>query len=415
MSGQIRRRVLMLAYYFPPLGGGGVQRTLKFAKYLPAEGFDPIVVTTRGVGHRLRDPSLCSEVPPQTIVLRPPELPLHVARWGLESLLRRARLPTGYAQAVGWPDEFAGWAPGALWSTLRAVQRYRPDVIYSTSSPVSSHAVARVASRLSHLPWVADFRDAWTLNPEGGRLFDGLSRRLERRVVEGASRLVCVDETVELLGVPAGDPRCVVIRNGVDPADVQPPDWTPRRDVLRIAHVGMLYGERDAGPVLAAFRNLLSRGALDPEKIELRIVGDARLGPEGDWDGVRISRSGYVDHREALVEMAAADALLLYQPAGWRASTGKVFEYLATGRPILCVAREDNPAARLVTELDAGVCAAPDDQPAIEQAIQGLYDEWSTRGLRPRIAAREEALRRFSRRELAHQLADVLDAACRAS
>jgi glycosyltransferase involved in cell wall biosynthesis len=130
---------------------------------------------------------------------------------------------------------------------------------------------------------------------------------------------------------------------------------------------------------------------------------------------VRISQGGYVDHREALVEMAAADALLLYQPPGWRASTGKVFEYLATGRPILCVARKDNLASRLVTELDAGVCAAPDDQPAIEQAIRGLYEEWSKGGLRPRVAAREEALRRFSRRELARQLADVLDTACRAA
>ena len=403
----------MLAYYFPPLAGGGVQRTLKHVKYLPDHGFDPIVVTTRGTGHRLKDLSLCSEVPSQAIVLRPPELPLHVAKWGVESLLRRARLSPRLAQAVGWPDEFVGWAPGALWCALRAVQRYRPDVIYSTSSPVSGHAVALLASRLTHLPWVADFRDAWTLNPEGPKLFDGVSRRLERRVVQDARRLVTVDETIELLGVPAADPRCVIIRNGVDPDDLTPAPGEARGEVFRLAHVGMLYGARDAAPVLAALRSLVSRGILDPARIELRIVGDGKLG--SNIDGVPISRRGYVDHREALAEMAAADALLLYQPVGWRASTGKVFEYLATGRPILCVAPSDNLASRLVAELGAGICVAPDDQAAIEKAIGRLYAAWSTGELGPSAHVREEALRRFSRRELARQLAEVLDAACQTS
>ena len=79
------RRVLVLAYYFPPLGGGGVQRTLKFVKYLPTAGYDPIVVTTTGVGHVLRDPGLASDVPPSAVVLRAPELPIHVVKWKLEA------------------------------------------------------------------------------------------------------------------------------------------------------------------------------------------------------------------------------------------------------------------------------------------------------------------------------------------
>ena len=124
-----RKRVLVLAYYFPPLGGGGVQRTLKFVKYLPDEGFDPIVVTTTVTGHRLKDAGLTAEVPPSAVVLRAPAVPLHLAKWKLEAVLRRAGVPTRLAQAITWPDEFVGWLPGALITALRAVHRFRPDVL----------------------------------------------------------------------------------------------------------------------------------------------------------------------------------------------------------------------------------------------------------------------------------------------
>lgn len=400
----------MLAYYFPPLGGGGVQRSLKHAKYLPEFGFDPIVVTTTGIGHRLRDPTLAADIPEQAIVVRPPEIPLHMAKWAAQSLLRRARLPTKLAELLAWPDEFAGWVPGALVATLQAVRRHRPVVLYSTSSPVSAHLVGLLASRLTGLPWVADFRDAWTLNPEGEPLLGSASASLERRIVERAATLVVVDETIRLRGLEDGDPRRVVIPNGVDPDDVPLADRARTRDALTIAHVGMLYGARDVMPVLNALRRLVWSGALDAAQIDLRLVGDVRLPPEADLSRLPVTVRGNVDHTEAVAEMAHADVLLLYQPAGWRASTGKIFEYLATGRPILCVAPLDSPAARLVTELGAGVCAAPDDADAIDDALRRLDAARRNGGLAADETVRAEALRRYSRRELARRLAETLDA-----
>jgi glycosyltransferase involved in cell wall biosynthesis len=405
--------VLILAYYFPPIGGGGVQRTLKYVKYLGAEGFDPVVVTARGVGQPLRDDSMLSEVPEETVVIRAPEIPLHLVKWGLESVLRRAGVSIRLAQAVAWPDELVGWAPGALWQALRAVRRYRPDLVYSTSSPVSAHAVALVVRRITGLPWVADFRDPWTLDPQGGHLFGPMSSGFERYLVRQADRIVVVDESVELVGVGPRDPRRVVIRNGVDPDDVPDPFvGRAQRSTFRIAYVGMLYGMRNAAPVIAALRNLAGRGVLDPERLELRTVGEAKFGPGIDLSGLRLSQRGYVSHREAIEEMTAADVLLLYLPPGSGASTGKVFEYLATGRPILCVAPQDTVAAQLITELAAGECADPDDKAGIEQAIARLYERWLAGRLETNSRVREEALRRFSRRVLTHQLAEVLDAAC---
>lgn len=220
-----RRRVLMFAYYFPPLGGGGgVQRTLKHVKYLPAAGWDPIVLTSRPSFTPMRDPILATEVPVGTPVIRAPNwFRCSWSSGGSPGRFSRARLPTTAASYVGWPDEIAGWMPAATRQGVRAVRRYAPDVLYSTSSPVSAHVVAMTVSRITRVPWVADFRDPWTKNaPWHATPFARLSARLERRVVGCADHVVLADEQIELLDVAPEDPRRAVIRNGVDPEDVPP-------------------------------------------------------------------------------------------------------------------------------------------------------------------------------------------------
>ena len=409
-----RRRVLTLAYFFPPLGGGGVQRTLKHVKYLPNEGFEPIVVTTRPVWAPERDSSLGDDVPPGTVVIRAAELPLQIVKWGLHSVLRRVRLPTGVTAYIGWPDEMAGWVPAATWLALRAVRRYRPDVLYSTSSPFSAHLVALAVRRATGIPWVADFRDGWMKNPQIERLagpMAEISERLERAVVRRADYVVVVDESVELLGIDAGDPRHVLIRNGVDPDDTPITKPQPRGERFRISYVGALYGARDAAPVFAALRALIDRGAIDQTALDVRLVGPVAISEEATLASLPVSRLGYVDHGTAVAEMAAAHALLFYAPALNRGPSGKIYEYLVSGRPILCVAGSDNFAFGLVEELGAGPCAEPGDQVAIEEAIEGLYHRWSKGELAVDPQVREETLRRYSRRALARQLATVLDAA----
>lgn len=406
-----RRRVLVLAYFFPPLGGGGVQRTLKHVKYLPAHGFEPVVLTTRFVWSPIKDATLSAEVPPGTTVIRAPEVPLHVARWGLQGGLRRAGLSTTAASYLGWPDEAAGWVPGATWRALRAVRRYRPEVLYSTSSPVSAHLVALIVSRLTGLPWVADFRDGWTRNPQDEALggpFGRLSTWLERRVVGRARALIVVDESVELIDIAHDDPRRVVIRNGVDPEDLPAPAGRPRNDRFTLSYVGALYGERNAAPVFAALRALIERGVVDPNAVDVRLVGHQAIDPSLDLARIPITRVGYVDHATAVAEMTQADALLFYAPASNRGTSGKIFEYLAAGRPILCVAGTDNFAFELVRELGAGPCAEPTDRVAIETALEELYRRWQQGELIVSPDVRAEVLRRFSRPALAERLAKVL-------
>jgi glycosyltransferase involved in cell wall biosynthesis len=410
-----RRRVLMLAYFFPPLGGAGVQRTLKYARYLPEHGWDATVVTTASRSYPAVDESLLAEVSAGGVrVVRAAEPALYACALAkLASVFDLLGLDAGL-QLTRWPDGMLGWAPGALRAVLREVRRARPDVLYSTSAPYTAHLVALVAHRLTGVPWVADFRDEWSQNPyvhDVPRVVAALDRRAERAITAHASRVTVAADYFQIAGVKPAD--LVTITNGVDDADLPAPrpDTGPPGpgDRLRLSFVGTLYGPQDARPVLAALGRLLESGRLDPERLELRIVGNVWIEDPTALARVPVSKTGYVDHRRALEEMVAADALLLYVSQHSLAPGGKLWEYLASERPVLCVTRLDNLAARLVREWGAGVCAAPDDPDGIEDAILELWRRWEAGELSGPTGARALTLERHSRRALAGRLAGVLD------
>lgn len=395
----------MLAYAFPPLGGAGVQRTLKFVKYLPEQGWDPTVVSVRWSPYQMRDPSLSDEVPPGVRVLRAPELPVtpYVAM-----ALSRLGLDEARAYAT-WPDNFQGWLPAAVTLALREVRRSRPDVLYTTSAPYVSHLAGLAIHRLTGIPWVADFRDEWAANPHLQSLPDrlrALSRRAERAVAANA-HVVVVGDYFDIAGTRPG--RRTEITNGVDPDDLAGlPAPDPPPDRFRLTHVGTLYGEQDSAPVLAALRRLLDRGELDRSRVELRVVGKVFLPEDGIDLPAPVSVGGYVSHREALLEMRRATALLLYVAPSSLAPSGKLYEYLTSERPILCVAHPDGLAHRLVRDWNAGVSADPRDAAGIERAIVELYRRWEQGQLRDLSGVRERTLGSYSRRALAGELAAVL-------
>ena len=400
------RRVLIIAYYFPPLGGAGVQRTLKFVKYLPQFGWRASVVSTRSRLYPSRDPDLTREIPADTRVVRAPALP--VARYAA-IVLHKLGLMRLKAY-VSWPDGGLGWAPAAFVAALREARRERPDVIYSTSAPYGGHLAALAVHRLTGIPWVVDFRDEWAADdhdPNRPRVLAWLNGRLERAIRRNAAQTVVVADYFRL----AGDGPRVTITNGVDPADVPEADGTPPDDRFRLTYVGTVYGTIDLAPVVTALERLIAGGEIAPEEVELRIVGGIWLPGFSVPDGVPLTQSGYVGHDEAIAEMRRATALLLYRPASSLAPSGKIFEYLAAERPVLCVTRPENLAAQLVADWHAGAVAHPGDDRAVEDALRSLFRRWRAGDLAAPHGTRARVLERFSRRELTRQLAEVLDAA----
>jgi glycosyltransferase involved in cell wall biosynthesis len=409
------QRVLMFVYHFPPLGGSMVQRNLKYVKYLRSEHFEPIVITGRTDWVRLRDRTLTRDVPSGVKVLRARTLPLQWAQWKVDGLLKRVGLPTRLVRQAMFPDTVVGWLPAAIWHAVTEIRESRPDVLYSSYLPATSHLAALIVHRLTGVPWVADFRDAWALSPGPAAHTDysppaRAIAALERRVIAEASYTTVACDSIELLDLAPNDRRRVVIPNGVDEDDL-PTDngaWNaPRQDKFRLSYVGSLWGRHDAAPIFAAIRDLMNRGKLDPESFELRMVGNITLDRD-ELGSLPVTFTGYVDHQRAVAEMASASALLFTLPPGYPGSSSKIYEYLTAGRPILCVADPANLGFRLVRELGAGQCADGTDVAAVSRALERLLAEWrqGTLGLDHNV--RQEALRRFSRRKLAGDLAAVL-------
>ena len=409
------KRLLVVQYTFPPLGGAGVQRVLKFVKYLVEFGWEVKVLTTVSMDYTVHDHSLVDEVPAEVEVVRAHEWSVPALRGALLNPLHRIKA-SGLLKYVGWPDERCGWLPFAAREALRITDRFRPDVVFSSSPHYSAHLVGRLLSVVRGLPWVADFRDPWTQveNPADPRLLAAANRRMERSIVTHARYVTVADDPIELVGLPAEDPRRVVIYNGVDEADLQDRDGpvTPAGDGFSLTHVGSLYGRRDAAPVFEALARMVTAGRLDRSDIEVRLVGNVWLGAQRTSSlPYPVTTVGYVPHGESIREMRSASALLFFQPEGYPTSSGKIFEYLVAGRPILCVAKRSNLASRLVEELEAGVVVEPGDASAIEDALYSFHARWNAGSLAISPTVRTRALERFSRRSLTSKLDEVLMAA----
>lgn len=439
--------MLIIAYIFPPLGGSGVQRTLKFVKYLPAFGWRPLVVCGDDpeVFRTGLDETLLDEVPPEARVWR--------TRFASPlGLRRRAQQRLGIAgagvcsEAANGADAHGGGRPAlrrllgalsrplaplefppvdaALYWALSIVPLCRKilaeeqvDLILTTSFPYSDHVTGLLLRRLTGTPWVADFRDPWTQNAfaanRGWRC--RADRWAERRVLRRADRVVGVTPTYTAglrslaPGRPGGD--FVTVENGFDAADFDGASpGTAHGDVpTTLAHVGMVY-DGSALPVLEALARLGPEGS----HLEVRFVGGVAASEEMWLREHRLAAQVMVEprlpHIGAIEAMHAADALLLLvgDGPGWVGHyPGKLFEYMASGRPILAVGAEGD-AAELVRASGTGCAVPAADGEAIAGALRLLStqpDEFRRRYYRPR----PEVVARYERRALAERLAAVLD------
>ena len=176
---------------------------------------------------------------------------------------------------------------------------------------------------------------------------------------------------------------------------------------MRISYVGSVFGSRNLAPVFTAAKELIARGTLDPALLDIHVVGHGAASVVSDAGTLPVSFTGFVEHAEAVREMRSASVLVFHLPPDLMAASGKIYEYLVSGRPILCVAHPDNVAYRLVEELGAGECADVRDPASVEVALERLVEKWKNGTLTLPDEVRREALRRFSRDKLAGDLAQL--------
>ena len=421
-------RLLVIAFFFPPAGGGGVQRTLKFCRYLPESGVDVHVLAPEDPKWLVRDEGLLDAIPKGTHVHRAPfrgppaTLRSEAIRGkrGLERAAAEARLlPVRLL-----PDRASVWAPAAARAALRIVRREPFDAVLTTSPPNSEHAVGAFVSARAGIPWVADFRDPWLASAfrrEKGlhvRAKRAVEERLACAVVRRAAALTCVTQTIadELARFDATAPaRTTVIGNGADFEDFAAFAHRPN-ERFTLVHAGSFIGSRSLEPVLAAVKALEERRPDLRGAVLVRFVGDLREADRARAAALDVphawEETGHVTYAEALRAQREADALLLLVPRasghGPAIVSGKVFEYVAARRPILAIVPPEGAAAELVRGLAAGPVHDPEDVAGIARSLESLLDEWRRDGLPDRDYA-EEDCERISRRARARELAAVLE------
>jgi glycosyltransferase involved in cell wall biosynthesis len=410
-------KVLLVSLYFPPAGGGGVQRPLKFAQHLPALGIETHVLAPDDPKWIHTDDEL--QPPTQAWVHRArylgpkgrkPAEELH-GLLGLERMVRQTRLA---GRRVLLPDENVPWNLTAIPAAIRIVREHGIDVVVTTSPPSSVHLVGAAVKRATNAKWVADLRDSVVAHPH--RRAERLAARVKERgehamaglIGRQADAIVAVSEAIseEMRGF---SPRATVttIANGSDFEDFAGMEHRPS-ERFRLTHTGSFFGKRDPRPFLTA----LAQSDLD---MVIRFVGDFRAA-DREWAerlglGDRLELHEYVPRRVSLELQRDSEALLLLIPeAGGRGKgvlSGKVFEYLAAERPILAVVPPDGAAAELIRETGAGVVAPPEDVDAIQEALVALHERWQAGALEGTPLS-EEWRDKLSRRTRVEELVDVL-------
>jgi glycosyltransferase involved in cell wall biosynthesis len=413
-------KLLLVTMYFPPAGGGGVQRPLKFATHLPAHGIETHVLAPDDpkwihVDSELQPPTQAWIHRARYLGPRSRKLAeeLH-GRRGLDRVTRQAR---SLSRRLLVPDENVGWNLTAIPAAVRIARSEGIDVVLTTSPPNSVHLVGAAVKRTTGARWVADLRDSIAAHPH--RRVERAAVRAKEKISDQVARLVArqADAIVAASDAIADEARALhpqgvvtAILNGADFDDFAGLEYR-RGKRFRITHTGSFFGKRDPRPFLQA----LADSGL--EDVVARFVGDFRSS-DREWAarldlGDRLELHPYVPRRLSLALQRDSDALLLLIPeAGGRGKgvlSGKVFEYLAAERPILAAVPPDGAAAELIQETGAGVVAAPDDVPALVSALRALHDAWAAGTLdgTPLSPADHERLGRGARVE---ELAELLRA-----
>jgi glycosyltransferase involved in cell wall biosynthesis len=378
-------KLLLVCFYFPPAGGGGVQRPLKFAAHLPELGIETHVLAPDDPLWVHSDNEL--SLPRQAWVHRArylgprgrkPAEELH----GLSGVRRYVRKLALLARRLAFPDENVSWCVTAIPAAIRLIRKHDIDVVLTTSPPGSVHFIGAAAKRATGVRWIADLRDPLIAHPHRNverllvRLKDQAQGLVARSVVQSADGIVTVSDAISG-DVLSRKPRApvVTIPNGSDFADYAGLEYV-RGDVFRITHTGSFFGRRDPRPFLTALTRV--------EGVVARFVGDFRAS-DREWAeslalGDRLQLIPFLPHRSALELQRDSEALLLLIPdAGGRGRgilSGKVFEYLAAERPILALVPPDGAAARLLLETNAGVVVDPEDIDGIARELGAMRERW---------------------------------------
>ena len=420
------KKVLIITYYWPPSGGAGVQRWLKFAKYLPEFGWQPVILTVdpQYASYPQRDESLAKEIGPDCLVYTTKSFELY----NLYKLISgKKEVPYGgfaneskesFLQKVSkflrgnflLPDPRKGWNKYALKKAEELIREFNIETVVTTSPPHSTQLIGLKLKKRHNIKWIADLRDPWTNiyyyhQFKHTAIARKIDQNYERKVIEQADLIVSVSEDVKRIfaeksRMPIAE-KTIVVPNGYDVDDFKLKD-IPVENRKIITYTGTISEAYDVDKLLEALVRLN-----DKLKAELliRFVGKIPLTVEQRFrdTGLEIELVGYVDHNKSIEYLLRSDLLLLVLPKVKNNKgilTGKFFEYLAAQKPILAIGPVDGDLARIILDTNCGRIFDYTDSGGMIRFIHNVFDPENQ-------LAKSVSTELYSRRELTRKIAGL--------
>jgi len=427
------KRVLIITYYWPPSGGAGVQRWLKFAKYLRNFGWEPVIYTPENPEYPEADESLFKDIPAGIEVIKKPIREPYNAYKRFIGQKKEEKIQAGFLSVKKknpvienisvWirgnlfiPDARKFWIRPSIRFLLKYLAAHPVDAMVSTGPPHSMHLIALGLEQKLNIPWLADFRDPWTGIDFYHQLMltkraDRKHHRLEKAVLSGASRVTIVSWNWALDFNLLFPRHYDVITNGFDPDDfsIQEGKVAP---TFELTHIGSLNRDRNPELLWQILAEICSENSGFRDDLRLRFIGKCDVSLFECLEKYQLlSRTemiGYMPHKDVLKESAGSQVLLLllnHTPNVMGIVPGKIFEYLATRRPVFCIGSAGGDSARIIREAHAGITCDFDDRISMKNDLLELYSRYKKGSLQNQ----EGEIDSFSRKHLTGKISSLLN------
>lgn len=426
------RKVLIITYYWIPSGGAGVQRWVKFAKYLPTYGFAPVIYTPDNPEYPSIDHSFEKDIPTSVKVIK-------TKIWEPYDIYRRLlgkkgeKINAGFIsekKKAGWKERLSIWIrgnflipdPRKFWvkPSVCYLQNYLKknniETIITTGPPHSMHLIGmQLKKKLPHLRWIADFRDPWTkidfyndlqLTP----MADRRHHRLEKKVVSTADHIIVVSSEMYHDFKKLQPHDISLITNGYDTDDM-PTERPPLDEKFTLSHIGTLNATRNPHTLWEVLSELVKEDTQFAQSLQIELIGKVDFSV---LDTIRqlgltpyLRIIDYLPHSDAIKRQQSTQLLLLLINRVASAKgilTGKLFEYMASQRPIIAIAPTDSDVAQVLHETQTGVVAGFDDKKETKKIVQHYFEQYKNGTL----TVQRQNVEKYTRKQLTQKLTEIL-------
>jgi len=415
-------KVLIITYYWPPAGGSGVQRWLKFVKYLQNFDVEPIVYTVDNANYPKEDKTLLQEVPTHIKILKQPIWePTNLLFWKKKEAQKSDvsnAVNNGFLSFIRGnffiPDPKIFWVNSSVKFLHQYLKENKVDVVISTGPPHSMHLIAQKLKQKTNIKWIADFRDPWSnlyYNEEFKQLSFAKKKneKLENSVFKNADCILTVSNSLKK-EFDQKATRVEVITNGFDD-EVVTNTLITLDEKFSISYIGLLPKQSNPKLLFKVLSTLCAEDTDFKANLKLNFIGDISEDVKKEIINYNLLENtnfiGYVSHKEAIAYQRKAQVLLLLIPNVAKSGgilTGKLFEYLTAKRPILAMGPETGDLSEILKNTSSGVVVDFDNEAKLTSEIRNLYQQYKTGDLQVNSKNIDE----FHRKELTKSLSEII-------